>query len=279
MAEQYCFLGWLHHILWPFILPTVKQQGIVEVHCSSSLFKLWSASPEAVPLNNGKQNRSLSLSAGTCSMQHCINAIPIILEWREKQNVQLKLCLVQFLTEFTTWERCQIEGFGQQSPPFNRSVRKEQEQPSKAPPSAQPSSDCRCPSPYTGNRVLQGGRKSESSHLFTACSPSWHLHSHPALCIYDGALWPSPDWTGRYQLLLAGSLSWAGKLKAPSSVSPPVPAQGCPWSWGTAAPQELLPPGDSRSAQGHFSRGSGHRAGQVQAISLRQGLDSQESSW
>lgn len=138
MAEQYCFLGWLHHILWPFILPTVKQQGIVEVHCSSSLFKLWSASPEAVPPNKGKQNRSLSLSAGPCSMQHCINAIAIILEWREKQNVQLKLCLVQFLTEFTTWERCQIEGFGKQSPPFNRSVRKEQEQPSKPPPRLPP---------------------------------------------------------------------------------------------------------------------------------------------
>lgn len=120
MAEQYCFLGWLHHILWPFILPTFKQRGAAEVHCSCLLLKPWSASPEAVPLPRGKQNQSLSPRAGMCSMQHCINAISIILEWREKQNVQLKLCWLFFffLREFTARERCQIEGSGKCSPRF-----------------------------------------------------------------------------------------------------------------------------------------------------------------
>lgn len=184
MAEQYCFLGWLHRILRPFILPTLKQWGTVKVRCSCSLFKPWSASLEAVPLNNGKQNRSLGLSAGTFSMQHCINAVAIIPEWREKQNVQLKLCLVHFLRELTTREKCQIEGSGKHS---WEGVGAALQASSTA--TRQLNSACRCSSLYVGSRVLLGGRKSESSHLFTAWSPSWHLHSHLALYIYDEALW------------------------------------------------------------------------------------------
>lgn len=189
MVEQYCFLGWLHHILGPFILPTLKQQGTVEVHCSCSLFKSWSASAEAVPHNNGKQNRSLGLSAGTCSMQHCINAIAIILEWREKQNVQLKPCLVQFLREFTTRERCQTEGSGKHNPLFNRSAGKEQEQPCKPPPWLPPQLHSHMPLALCRQPCFTGWEKiwvfTPLHCLFSLLTPP----SHPALYIYDGALW------------------------------------------------------------------------------------------
>lgn len=130
MAEQYCFLGWLHHILWSFILPTLKQQGTAEVHCFCTLLKPCSALPEAVPLPRKKQRQSLGPCTGTCSVQHCIYAISIILEWREKQNVQLRLCCLIFFIlfygslffflkkkrEFMIWKRCQMEGSGVCSP-------------------------------------------------------------------------------------------------------------------------------------------------------------------
>lgn len=228
MVEQYCFLGWLHHILGPFILPTLKQQGTVEVHCSCSLFKSWSASPEAVPHNNGKQNRSLGLSAGTCSMQHCINAIAIILEWREKQNVQLKLCLVRFLREFTTWERCQTEGSGKHSPLFNHSAGKEQEQPCKPPPWRPPQLSSHVPLALCRQPCFTGWEKiwvfTPLHCLFSLLTPPF---TSSLVHLWWGPLTP-PKRAGRYHLLHVRSLSWAGEQKAPSYKSPPVPAQGCP---------------------------------------------------
>lgn len=280
MAEQYCFLGWLHHILWPFILPTLKQRGTVEVHCSCLLFKPRSASPEAVPLNNGKRNRSLGFSRGTCSMQHCINAITIISEWRERQNVQLKLCLVQFLTEFTAQERCQIEVSGKHSPLFNRSGGKEWEQPCKPPPRLPPhlSSAHRCPSPYAGSPVLLGGRKSAYSHLFTARSPDTSVHVRPCMFMMGPSnssklSWKVPTSPCEKQKRLLPLWTLPSPRRAARRAGGAAAGQREP----AAALQDLCVLGDSGPAWGCFRSGSSQRAGQVRVTALARGLDSRES--
>lgn len=67
-----------------------------------------------------------------------------------------------------------MEGSGKHSLPFNRSVRKEQEPQASctaSPLQPRPAQIADAPHPTLATVFLQGGRKSESSHLFTAWSP------------------------------------------------------------------------------------------------------------